>query len=331
MTLEECRQLYIKKRGRDDLAPALFFADTPQEATLFVPFWDFEAQNDEQDGLFVAIARSEWGDELAVQDDVFEHMPARLEESTIAASLQWAKENIGSFLFCFVAGRLLLQEETYEYASAAGGFMLKRDNLTLLWQEEESLLTLIEGEDKKEYPLNGQPESFYPQVAAALVVFCSPVRTTISQGELLEALLERYPDFMVERFIHLGKVNTCLMQVRHPLYEGAKHQLWVFFGAEEAAVGIYPYVFADDMGLGVEAVCQTIQQLLSGDTLLLLSGKSDAEPPQQYKAEWLPKGNRTPEEVVTLLEARTKGFLNRARFAQSISADPAFTKSYSRP
>lgn len=322
MTFEECRALYLQKRGQDDLTPLVLFPDTPQEYDLFLPYWAFSAHFSPETGLYVAQGTGQAGASLTVQDDIFENMPDKILARATAVSL--AGKNRADFIFALTAGRLLLLEEEFDYAETEGGFTLTRDNLVLSWQGAKITLTESGDEYFSETLPEGAAEAALQPAAEQLLRFSEPVRASVSQEELFGALAERYPDLPFTRIIHLGKVNTCVIQAQYPLPAYPQESLWLVFNAEDANVGIYPFTYANDIGLHPDAVAAPIDEILAGEVILLLSKKSEDAPAKTHKYEWVSKGKRTPEDISLLLQGRLKGLFNRVTVAESISNLPEY-------
>ena len=109
MELNACLEKYIELTGREDIKETVFFEDTPDIIGIYAPGWDFSIEEKNKGYLGKAVCASSFytGGEIYIEDRNQLELPAELERRAITECLE-NEEKRGEFIFCLLAGRLLL-------------------------------------------------------------------------------------------------------------------------------------------------------------------------------------------------------------------------------
>lgn len=334
MTIENCIAIYETLRGKNDIKPTIFFEGREFEQSIFVPGWRFTAE-ETQTELFRAQGINESGETIVVQDEKQELLPEKLENAAIEASLKNPQIR-GSFIFCLLAGRLILLEDPFNCTILKNGWKLVRDNIEITWDEDTELLTILQ--DKKTYykacfSAEKIGDVIFEDCIAKLKTVSGLVATSIQQDELFIQLTERYPDFAdnIIRSIDLFNENAVVYQLRQPSPSDSTKQLWVFFDQDSAGIGLFPYILVDDVGLHIDAVSGYINRIINEEVVLLHTYKNE----QQFdegnfiSQSWIQApAEGTHEAFENLLAKNAKGLkklFNKNKVYDAFSWNGTFT------
>lgn len=295
MEFDACLEQYIQLTGRDDVKETVFFEDTPDIIGIYAPGWEFfiDAQNKGYIGRAVCRSGFYSGQEIKIENKDELQIPPALEREAIIASLS-QKETRGQFIFCLLAGRMLLVEEHFGISGdVRGDWKITRDNIIISYKDDEKQAFEISVDDK-EYARFNLTERLimdydYQEFAELLLKFSAPAKTSVAQEELLLRLLEKYPEFedhLIKRLCP-DNHNICIYQMNMPAPESGE-KLWLYFDNESAGIGVYPFVLCDDIGLHIDAVSEYIDSVINEEILLIKQYKSkeDYEQGKAEKYEW---------------------------------------------
>lgn len=277
MEFGACLAKYIELTGRDDVKETVFFEDTPDIAAVYAPGWDFSIEERNKDYVGIAACTSSFyqGEDIVIESRNQFELPSELERRAVTACLE-NEEKRGEFIFCLLAGRLLLVEESFcVEGDTRADWNLKRDNIGISFKKLDGSQYFRITVDDKEY-INIKLEDRltmehdYMDFTELLLKFSAPAKTSVSQEELLLRLLEKYPEFEehLVRRLSPDNHNICIYQMDMPIHD-SNEKLWLYFDNEGAGVGIYPYVLCDDIGLHIDAVSGYIDSIMNEEVLLI--------------------------------------------------------------
>ncbi len=338
MELNACLEKYIELTGRDDIKETVFFEDTPDVVGVYVPGWDFSIEEKSKGYVGkAACASSFYTGEITIDSKNQLELPAELERSAITACLE-NEDKRGEFIFCLLAGRLLLVEESFVLeGDTRGDWTLNRDNICISFKKSEEGQYFKITVDEKEYAgfkLEDQltMEHDYKDFTELLLKFSAPAKTSVSQEELLLRLLEKYPEFEehIVRRLSPDNHNICIYQMDMPIND-SNEKLWLYFDNEGAGVGIYPYVLCDDIGLHIDAVSGYIDSIMNEEVLLLkyYKTKEAFEEGKPEKYEWAaPPKSGEREDLQTKLVKKSSGLgrlFNKLAYIEAFSYNGTYS------
>ena len=333
MELNACLEKYIELTGREDIKETVFFEDTPDIIGIYAPGWDFSIEEKNKGYLGKVVCASSFytGGEIYIEDRNQLELPAELERRAITECLE-NEEKRGEFIFCLLAGRLLLVEESFSLeGDTRGDWQLIRDNISISFSKSDEgqyFKITVNGEEYANCRLQDRltMEHDYRDFTELLLKFSAPAKTSVAQEELLLRLLEKYPEFEehLVRRLSPDNHNICIYQMNMPVID-SEEKLWLYFDNESAGVGVYPYVLCDDIGLHIDAVSGYIDSIINEEVLLIkyYKTKEAYSEGNAEKYEWAsPPKSGQAEELQSKLVKKSSGLaglFNKYAYIESFS------------
>lgn len=304
MDTELLRKKYYGFGGSDSDEWTVFFEDTPEEQSIFVPGCYFDVAK--ENGLFRGVIKLPDGDNVVVQDEKIEALPDKMQLAAISAMLR--KPDSERFVCRLLAGRMLDVSDECDILMDENGIAFRHCNIELKISNDAAILF----QNGKEYKrVNIQDSDLSAQeLGALLLAATAPAVTSMAQDELAECLAEKYPDFaqLWIKSYELSNGNAAIYRLVVPSPADPAHKLWVIIGQESANVGMDDFSLCDDICLNCDAVAKYIDSIITEHTLFVAKykDKKHFEEKNEAEFEWL-AAPESPEKLEKNFAKKAKG------------------------
>lgn len=285
MTIDELKQAYTALGGSETDEWHVFFDNTPEEQSIFVPGCSFVVSQEQN--IMRGVCTLPGGEQVVVQDDNEEALPSRMQLAAIVAML--SREDASDFMCRLLLGRMIVLEEEIELTQDQKGFMFVRDNITA--QFDGDTLTVKQDEQIYDRVKFENTEVLLKEFAELLLEISELAMSSIAQDELIAAILEERPDLAqhISKTIDIAADHSICYHIKMPAPTDENMFLWVIIDQDGATVGMNGNSLCDDIGLHIRAVETYINAIMQERVLLVTEYKNQEnyENSDYSNIEWI--------------------------------------------